>query len=150
MDSETVEAADNQKAYGKLINIAMEQLGISQRQLGKLSGLSRQRISLIIRNGDASYKERHSIFTALKIDPLRAHLAIERLNDPAAYFGAVAETVANFTQQFTTQLEKVSEIRGTEFEPIRRNLLTALVSEVTDRVIKHQELCDQRAGEFLG
>lgn len=144
------ELGGNQAAYGELIAIAMRETHTSARNLEKMTGISRQRIASIMRNGDATRTEQQHIFAALDLDPLRACLAIDQLHDPAAYFGAVAETVANFTQQFTTQLEEQSEAREGNFEPIRRNLLTGLVNEVTDRVMKHQDLYTQRATQFLG
>lgn len=150
MEIEASETTGIHAAYGELIAIAMSQTKISARHLERLSGVSRQRIASIIRDGDATRKEQHSIFTALTIDPLRAHLAIDQLRDPTAYFGAVAETVANFTQQFATQLEKECELRESEFVPIRQNLLIGLVNEVTGRMIKHQDLCNERTALFLG
>jgi hypothetical protein len=149
MQIETVETTESQAAYGRLIAIAMTQSHTSARDLEKLTGVSRKRIASIIRDGDATRKEQHSIFRSLQIDPLRAHLAIDQLRDPAAYFGALAETVANFTKHFTTQLEKQCETRESGFEPIRRNLLIGLVNEVTDRVIKHQDLSNQTPAKFF-
>jgi transcriptional regulator with XRE-family HTH domain len=150
MKIETVAATDSQSAYGKLIAIAMKQTQTSQRQLEKSSGVSRQRIAAIIRNGDVTPKEQDSIFTALSIDSLQAHIAVVQLRDPSAYFGAIAETIANFTHQLTTQLGKECEARQREFVSIRRNLLVGLVNDVTDRVIKHQDLSTNTRSQFLG
>jgi hypothetical protein len=150
MKIETARATGSQAAYGELIAIAMRETQTSARHLEKTSGVSRLRIASIIRNGDATRTEQHSIFTALGIDSLRAYLAIDQLCDPSAYFGAIAETVANFAQQFTTQLEKQCESREGLFKPIRRNLLIGLVKEVTNCIIKHQDLSDLRSEQFLG
>ena len=137
-------------AYGRLIKIMMRERGTSLRGLEKSTGLCRKRLSKIIAGSYATKNEEHSIFAALGINRLRAFLAVDHQGNPDAYFGPELETVANFTVQFASHLDEQSAARHRSFEPIREQLITPLVKEVTARVMKHQDLVNERAACFLG
>ena len=142
-------ALSRRGSYNVLIALAMKERKVSFRQLGKTTGLCRMRLAKVVKDGEGTRREEDALFEALLIDPLRALLAIA-IGDPEAYFGPVLETVANFTTQFAIQLGEQSEAREASFVPIRLQLITPLVNDVTARVMRHQDMCLAHNKQFLG
>ncbi|WP_103727284.1 hypothetical protein [Novosphingobium sp. HII-3] len=116
-------------------NIRLREL----QRLGIITERTRRSFDERLSGGRISIGELWRIYNHLKIDMIRAMVAVMILRKPMAYFEPFCETLAAYTEELSIAMhEQISATAG-DFQPIRRNLVQAHTSKLTRQVFEHQQ-----------
>ncbi|GGN55454.1 hypothetical protein B2G71_19510 [Novosphingobium sp. PC22D] len=145
MDADEQSAETNPRSsagfgYAVIIREAMASQNVSLRELqrrGVVNDRLRRQLFEKIEAGLISVTELQQVYDCLGIDPLRAMVAVQVLNNPQAYFDPCCETIAAYTEELGIALnEQLSAVRG-DFKPIRRNLCRSHAQKITEQICAH-------------
>jgi hypothetical protein len=130
------------RGHAQIIRAVMERRDITPQILhdaGVIRERFRRHFFQRLEAGQLTVVELHRLSAYLSVDPLRSLIAISLMNEPAAYFDAITETVSFYTAELCISLSNaISSCEG-EFETMNRNLCRAHADKISSDIRRHHE-----------
>lgn len=130
-----------------LIRFQMKKLGISIRCLvneGVVKSSHRHRFYERLEQGKLEFDEVVRLRKRLRIDPVRAEIAMRCFESPESYEDPCCETTAHVATALAVQLFEVMAACEGEFEPLREGLCQGLAKRATTAIAENHARIDLR------
>jgi hypothetical protein len=96
-----------------------------------------------LEGGLLSTTELNAVLSFLKIDPVKAMLAIRLMQDPLSYFDPTCETLATMAEELAYAMQEHFAALHGDFTPIHRNLCKVQASKLAREMVNHSERSKQ-------
>jgi hypothetical protein len=123
-----------------LIKLQMKKQGVSIRCLvseGIVKSSHRHRFYERIEKGKLEFDEIVKLRQRLKIDPVRAEIAMRCFDSPESYEDPCCETTAHVATALAVQLFEVMAACDGEFEPLKKGLCQGLAKRATTAIAEN-------------
>ncbi|MGE4404370.1 hypothetical protein [Pseudomonas sp.] len=128
--------------WAAIIRAEIARSGKGVRELTRANVISertRRNFYERLEGGLLSTTEVEAIFAYLKINPVKAMVAVQLMQNPMTYYDPACETLATMAEELThALLEQMSALYG-DFTPIHRNLCKVQAAKLAKEFAKHLE-----------